>query len=372
MGNLYRDSANGVYATIAGLADHLPQNGVSVEFWHLSRKVSKPTVRDVGGITVVDLPRHRLDNASLVGLPRSTRAMLRERARNVDIVHMHSVYQVENIAISRLRLGRPLVLTPNGGYSEAVSRGRHRISKSIWRSLWENRLVNGCSTLHAVSHPEVERLTSLYPSVNVCLVPNAVALESVRESPLGNFDGVFVFVGRLAIDHKGLDLLLEAYAAALGKMADLPSLIIAGPDFRGGRLLLEEMVERLGLRGKVTVVEPVFGSQKAALLASARCFVHTSRWEGFPFAVVEAMAAGLPVMVTPGTNMASAVSYRGGGVLVEPTTRDVASGLLRIATLDEAELNSMAEAASATVRDRYTWEAVAPLIADLYRRILDE
>jgi glycosyltransferase involved in cell wall biosynthesis len=61
----------------------------------------------------------------------------------------------------------------------------------------------------------------------------------------------------------------------------------------------------------------VFGREKEALLDSAFVFVHTSRWEGMPFAVIEALATGCPVLVTPATNLGDYVEGFGAGVVVD-------------------------------------------------------
>lgn len=371
VGDLHRDKANGVYATSAGLADHLPNEGVTVEFWHLSRKVRAPSVRNENGVEVVDLPRFRLDKASLFGLPRATRATLRERAKRVDVIHLHSVYQVENIAVSQLGLGKPLVLTPNGGYSAAVSEGRSKYLKALWRSMWEDRLVNRCAALHAVSPSERARLCDLFPAANVVMIPNAVPVSTVRVASAADPSGHFLFVGRLAIDHKGLDLLIRGYALAAQIRAQIPGLVLAGPDFRGSLARLEKLVDELDLSSRVKFIGPVFGEAKEALSRTARAFVHTSRWEGLPFAALEAMALGLPLIVTPGSNLAEAVTYLDCGMIVEPNVESIAAGLVRMSELLPDSLAAMGNAGLRTMRDLYTWHAVAPAVAALYRGIIE-
>ena len=356
-------------ATIAGLAEHLPQAGADVEIWHLSRKVATPTKRAILGVEILDLPRYGVDKAALFVLPKATEAALRERARGVDVIHLHSVYQAENIAISRLRLGKPIVITPNGGYSEAVSHGRRRLSKLAWRRLWEDKLVRQSAALHAVSPPEVERLSRLYPRSVVHLIPNAVTLDTVLPVTRVCADGPFIFIGRVAVDHKGLDTLVHAYFEALRLEPGLQNLIIAGPDFRGGISVLDAQIRRLGLADRVTLVGPVFGPDKDLLMSTARCFIHTSRWEGFPFAVIEAMAKGLPVLVTPGTNVSKVVDDQGAGLVVQATVDSVAAGLVEMGRLGQQELHAMGDASLRTVRQMYTWEQVTPAMITLYREV---
>lgn len=127
-------------------------------------------------------------------------------------------------------------------------------------------------------------------------IPNPVDLQLIErhasESPPE--DPVFkqpyiLAVGRLA-HQKGYDRLIEAYAA--GATSHAVNLVIAGDGTERPRL--EALAERLAVRGRVFL--PGAFQNPFALMARAEAYVLSSRWEGWPNAMVEALACGCPVI----------------------------------------------------------------------------
>jgi glycosyltransferase involved in cell wall biosynthesis len=368
VGNLRAESANGVQATIAGLAKHLPSYGVDVEVWHFTRRVTMPAVHSRDGVTVVELPKFAQGPRDAIRLPRCSRRVIFDRAEKTDLLHLHSVYQAENIAVSRL--GIPYVLTPNGGYNDLVRSGRHRVAKAVWGELWEKSYLRRAASLHAVSGGEERDLHNLLPGQSVTTIPNALDDRWLTlEAPPRSDDSCWLFLGRLALEHKGLDLLLEGYALAAADTR-LPTLVLAGPDFRDGSAWLRRRISELGIGAATRLIPPAFGDDKLRLLRSASAFMHTSRWEGLPFAVLEAMAAGCPVLVTPETNLADVVNEFGAGIVVDGTTRAIAAGLRELAAKPAEWTHRAGGFAQQAVRGRFSWAVAAPRMAEMYRAIL--
>jgi glycosyltransferase involved in cell wall biosynthesis len=204
--------------------------------------------------------------------------------------------------------------------------------------------------------------------------PNAIELPSETITPQqrpGDVPKRIVFMGRLAIDHKGLDVLLEGYARYVRAGGDDDSeLIIAGPDFRSGRGQLEALTASLLIEGSVRFPGALFGTDKDAMLRSARVFVHTSRWEGMPFAVLEALAMGCPVLLTPATNLGDIVLDYGAGVVVEGTAEAVCDGIATILEMPAHRYSAMCMAARRLVSEHFTWPKVAEQVAAAYRTML--
>ncbi len=160
------------------------------------------------------------------------------------MLHLHSVFIPDNVWVARLA-GLPYVLTPNGGYSPEVLHGRNRVAKAAWMRMRERSYVRGASLVHAVSPRELDQLRATFGTDALLFVPNAIDV-SPRPVPPGATRRIsrnrIVFLGRLAIEHKGLDTLLEGYARFVKSGSERESeLIIAGPDFRSGRAKLEAL-----------------------------------------------------------------------------------------------------------------------------------
>jgi len=176
---------------------------------------------------------------------------------------------------------------------------------------------------------------------------------------------VVLFMGRLDAV-KGLDILIPAFARASGSRDDL-FLVIAGPD-RGYGTEAARLIRKAGLSHRSAMVGTLHGDHRLAALARADVFVLPSYSEGFSVAVLEALATGCPVVITQECNFPE-VAAAGAGLVVEPETGQVADALARI--LDRPELaHQMRANARALIEERYTWDRIAALFADMYRSIL--
>lgn len=363
IGNYKPDSSNGVDKTIVGLVRHLPAQGVDIEVWHPSRRVGATLERRQDDVAIYDLPVRR----ALKGFcqfEQEAEVLVRQRAQSVDLLHFHSVFQSENLKLSRL--GVAYVVTPNGGYDSLVHSSRNRFAKAIWLKLWERPFLERARMIQAVSRPELEAIAGFGLRTPLRYIPNGIdgpVLERTAAPP--SHLSRFVFLGRLAVEQKGLDLLLQGYAKARSQSAALPALVLAGPDFRGGLDRLTALARTLGIEDRVAFPGPVHGEAKWALLSEARFFVHTSRWEGMPFALLEALALGRPALITPGTNVAEDVGRSEAGIVVALDA--IAEGLLQAATLPGEGLDAMGRNARSLVQSKFAWPTIAGELSREYR-----
>ena len=366
-------SASGVDHMVFGLVSHLESDDVRAEVWDLNPSHESVTERRVGSVSVFQLPSRTRVRSSLLGLPEATRRFIRERRDGIDLLHLHSVFIPENVWVARsARL--PYVLTPHGGYSPSRLAGHNRIAKWAWMRMWERGYVRNASMIHGVSPQEFEELRATFGVRPFVFVPNAIDLPAVAPTPADRMRGPtkrIAFLGRLAIDHKGLDILLEGYADYVRHQRDTDTeLILAGPDFRSGRDELETRAESLLPRGSVRFTGPLFGQERDALLGSAYVFVHTSRWEGMPFAILEALATGCPVLVTPATNLGEYVDEFGAGVVVDGSAQSVSEGLRNIIEIPAERYEAHCAAARRLASARFTWPIVTKQMTAEYRKIL--
>ena len=354
--------------TVSRLAEALLREGVMTEVWELA-DVSEVSKRVENGIEIFQLPSGSF--ARLFKLPASTRRFLERRRSEVDLLHLHSAFIPANVWLARdARL--PYVVAPHGGYSPEVLQGRKHALKTLWMRLEERLYVQRAKAIHAVSSKEADELRSLFPDSTVVCIPNgADAMTEVGPASAWTRSGPreLLFLGRLAVRHKGLDLLLEGFARFLhdGGQARL---IIAGPDFRGGRAEIEKLARTLGVSSHVELPGAVFGARKTALLQQSFAFAHTSRWDGMPLSVLEALGAGCPPLITPGTNLEDDVGRYGAGVVVQPDPASIAKGIKELMSLSEEDYELMCKKGLELVRERFTWASAAEATSRLYGSIV--
>jgi glycosyltransferase involved in cell wall biosynthesis len=359
---------------VSGLLAHLGAHGVVGEIWNLRQAQDAIAETILGSVRNVTLPAYGKSRSALFGLPETTRRFLDERRTEIDLLHLHSVFIPDNVWIAK-RIGLPYVITPHGGYSPEVLRGRNRFLKTAWIRMHERRYVEGARLVHAVSSREREQLREIFDIKALMFAPNAIELTAGMVAPSERIDvspKLITFIGRLAIDHKGLDVLLKGYARYVTSRGGADSeLVIAGPDFRSGRGQLEALAASLLPKGSVRFPGPLFEEDKETLLRSAVVFVHTSRWEGMPFAVLEALARGCPVLLTPATNLGDEVRDYGAGIVVEGTAEAVCDGIARIVEAPSDRYAAMCVGARRLASERFTWPKVAEQVAAAYRHILE-
>ncbi len=324
---------------------------------------------DEHGTKIFRIPSRSRVRSAIWGLPIISKNWLRARSSLVDVVHCHSVFLPQQIAAARY--AKRTVLSPHGGYMPAVLNGRSRAAKKIWRAFVEDRFVRSVSALHAVSPSEAKQLESLFGHSRILTIPNAISLIPEAERALDRRylnDWTFGFLGRLAIEQKGLDLLIDAYRD-VRRNDSFPRLEIVGQDFRGSVQQIRNSAPELIDSNAVSLSGPIFGQDKNAFFGRIGVFVHTSRWEGLPFSVLEAMAWGCPVLVTPETNLAGKVEEFEAGWICTLAPREIATALRNISQLPREELKRRGANAIRLARESFSWGGVAKSMAELYHTL---
>jgi glycosyltransferase involved in cell wall biosynthesis len=236
--------------------------------------------------------------------------------------------------------------------------------------LQQRVLASGVDRYLAVSEHVEARLRQAFhwPSRKIAVVPNAIDLArfagerdlDLYRSLSSDGAAVVLTVARLE-EQKGLEYLLEAASR-------LPEVRFAIAGEGSARVALQQRAAALGVDGRV-----VFLGRRTdvpRLLAACDLFVLPSLWEGLPISVLEAMAAGKPVVATAIGGTAEAVIHGQTGMLVP--ARDGPALADAIATLlgDRALAGRLAMAALERVRSRFSSEAMVAAVVSVYEELL--
>jgi glycosyltransferase involved in cell wall biosynthesis len=279
------------------------------------------------------------------------------------------------------RMGLPIVFEPMGMYRPLVS---SILAKSVYDRLVGRRLAGWARWVVATSDLERRELvgSGLTPDRVVVrrngLDPASLEVAGTAgcEGPLHENEVTLLYLGRLA-RKKGLDLLLRALS---GLTASSWRLIVAGPDDDGTAGRVRKLAHRLGLSGRLILTGPVYGRDRAGLLASADLVVLPSRNENFGNVALEAMGSGTPVLVTDRCGVAEIVSRRtpsGKGSFVIGETGLVSScdaagigAALAAAIGDRTRRERFGRVGSEKAR-KLTWDGPVELMERLYREAIE-
>lgn len=299
--------------------------------------------------------------------PRGLRRMAKPLLADVDVVHLHEFRTVENLLLTPLfaQAGIPMVMSPHG--TLIYETGRSAL-KQIWDRLFSRRVARRIGQVIALSAQEQADVQHLWqalnmPDVPIRVIPNGVQVfrqptrnRFVEQHQLAG-KRVVLFVGRLHA-RKGVDVLVRAF-----KQADVPDsvLVLAGPD-QGMLAQLKPLLdERIILTGYLNE------QQRDQALSHARVFALPATGEGLPMAVLEALSAGLPVIISPGCNLPE-VGDAEAGLIVEPQVEPLAQALRHL-LMDEAQRQRMGQNARVLVAERFTWGAVAAQLDAVYAAV---
>lgn len=315
--------------------------------------------------------RPLLARACALGVDADDRVAMRAFAP--DIVHVHGELNPDNLVAARV-FRSPLVISPHGGFNPRVLARGARRAKAAYLTL-ARRMLYARATFHALSPLEAADIARLLPDRPAYCAPQGpgAAAEASRP-PVGRTDAgpaKLLFVGRLNVAEKGLDLLLDALARARLRSPRPLSLTVVGPDWDGGLAELRSRCAQLGLAGTVVFAGCRTGAEVAALYAQHDLYVQLSRNEGFGMSVAEALLAGLPAVLS---RCIGAAAWPEVGesphVRVVAAEAEAAAEALVAAVAELPRLRAAAAQALPGLRGFLSWGRTAELHIERYATLL--
>lgn len=308
-------------------------------------------------------------------------AELRQSAEGFNLIHIHELWHYPHLvaATAASRSSTPYVVTVHGNLDPWALHYKRMRKRLYWR-LAQRRLLAGASRLHAITAAEADHIHRMGLSVPVVVIPNGVSLKEFEQMPPPNdfrerhprlrSGRIILFLGRLH-PVKGLDLLAQAFS----RIAASPSfrdvfLVVAGPDESNLRPKLEETLGSAGLLDRILFTGMLDARAKLSALAAADLFVLPSYSEGLSLATLEALACGVPVVITESCNFPE-VAAAGAGEVVRADARALEAALRKVLR-DEAMRARMGAMGRRLVEERYTWDKLGDRMLELYRDVLSE
>jgi glycosyltransferase involved in cell wall biosynthesis len=309
-------------------------------------------------------------------LPAVTRR-LRQLGRAADVIHLNSNHPGSRLGIlmgfALPGSGRPVVSVEQGASPIAAIEVPGSVAwalPTLFR--WSRR---GVSRIVAVSEQNRRTLVDLYrlPAAKITVVHNGADLAPFRDPTPGTLRAelglapdqpVVIILGRLAAN-KGQRYLVEAAPAILARFPATHFAFAGNPE---GRDDIEARIRALHLEAHFSVLG--FRSDVVNLLRSSDLFVLPSLGEGFALSLIEAMAAGLPVVTTQVGGAAEIVEEGRNGFIVPPADGPaLGEAVIRVLSLSATERSAFSRAAQEAAQ-RFSFGATAQGILEVYKRAL--
>lgn len=307
---------------------------------------------------------------------RGLRQRFRETAVRASGLHIHGLWEQSTMSAASVAraLGRPYIISAHG-MLERWALANKGLKKKIYGRLFERAHIEGAACLHALTMAEAEDYRRFGSRRPIAIIPNGVEIPKAidrqifwQRFPALEERRYVLFLGRIHFK-KGLDLLVDAWAQISAKYPDV-MLVIAGPDFEGTRQTIEGRIAELGIAKRVLFTGMLTGDLKWSVLRSATCFVLPSYSEGLSVSTLEAMGAGVPVIVTEQCNLPE-VQNSGAGWQIQSKVAALSLAMQECLENSEAENLRIGTRGQLLVKDRYSWTAVGAQMSDLYRWVLE-
>jgi glycosyltransferase involved in cell wall biosynthesis len=302
-------------------------------------------------------------------------AWLKGAIDSYDLLHFHAIFSAipsGGMALAR-KAGKPYIARPLGQLCR-WSMEQSRMTKCAYMNFGERKKLESAAMLHFTSEMEKResaawirwRDAMVLPHGIEELHPDCVAGAALREGlGIPETAAVGLFLGR--IHHKKrLDLLLEIWRS----FPQSHHLIVAGemdPTTKPG---IDALMQNHPNRPQIHFLGNLDQTGKEAAWAAADLFLLPSESENFGIAVLEAMAAGLPLILSPHQPLAKVVEEEGLGQVCPLGTQNWLESVRQMFE-DPQALVAMGKRARECARREYSWPAQARRLIDIYRTLIE-
>jgi glycosyltransferase involved in cell wall biosynthesis len=358
----------GVVRAVEGLAQAMRARGhritvLTTDAYNQSQAYSGALESDENGVRVLRARNliYPLRGRLNLSTPLMMRRLAAQVLKDVDVVHLHELRSVESLIVAPLaaQRGIPIVLSPHGTLTHTTGRSG---LKRLWDRWLSPRVMRHVHAVVGLTVDESAEAAAMWRAVGLSplveTIPNGIHADEFAQLENGaafraryglGKSVVCLFMGRLHA-RKGVDVLARAFTAA-----NVPNarLVFAGPD-EGMLAMLQSLA---AADPRIILTGFLDGADRLAALAAADVFALPATGEGLSMAALEAMAAGLPLLLSPGCHLPEAGSA-GAALIVEPQVAPLTAALQRLLT-DVNARSEMGAAAQRLVRDTFAWDTIA-------------
>ncbi|HEX8985275.1 MAG TPA: glycosyltransferase [Bryobacteraceae bacterium] len=366
---------NGITTVVSGLSRAMALAGHQVFVYGCgAEEALTDRTRPVG-------PNHQVllypsDSRNPFRIPGSLRARLRSNQDRLDVLVIHGMFNPPDVSAARCASAAklPYIVCPHGPYHPTLL-AKHSTRKAVFGALFEKPKLRHALAVQVFSDQQAEYCKAYGIRTPSIVVPNGYEEPPVlsgepRKKGLLGGDPKLLYLGRIDRYHKGLDLFFEGLALAL-RASTIPAstvLTVVGPETEDSPWLRAQ-VHKLNLGRNVRFFGKAVDPVRWHLLESCDLFVHPSRYDGFPMAVMEAMTAGKPLLLSDQAGLNPWVAPARCAFIVRADADSIRAGLGRAIQVRE-QWESMGQRGLEYVRGHLSWDQVARTAVLAYLRLL--
>lgn len=289
-----------------------------------------------------------------------------KQKRRPDLVVFHEIYRPYFIKAYKelLREKIPYVIVPHGSLTKKAQLESRR-KKQLGNLFFFDKFVKYSSTIQYMS--DAERVRSIVGDHPYFVQGSGIDILGRKKEEFSKRGLKVIYVGRLDVQVKGLDILLDAARDNRDLFIENDIRItIAGSDSKGGRHRILNSIKKYDLTDIVNLEGPIYGKKKIAKLLEHDIFAQLSRTEAQCLGLMEAMDIGLPSVVSPGSTFFEIAKRHDVAIPCIGDSHDVAEAFL-FAAHNKDSLTDLSRKASLYIAENYSWNKVARLMVVQYQ-----
>ena len=366
----------GVAKVVKGLTESLAKKGIRISIFAPSENNKNIFISDIEGVDTRIFPEGFFSKC-WPGYSKSLAEGLKKEIFDFDLMHIHGIWHYPNFAGYQAArfAGKPFMVTVHGKL-EPWCLNHKAFKKKIYSGLIQRKILREASALHAITDEEVKNISRFVDNKNIFRVNNGLNTEEFEGLPERERFGdlhpevkgkkVILFLGRIH-PVKGLDLLARAFGDLLKVRRDV-QLVIAGPDENGYRGQITELLKTENALSSTSFTGMITGRDKLAAFSGTDILVLPSYSEVLGLSVLEAMACGIPVIITSGCNFPE-VEESCSGIVIGADHLQLSSAIKKL--LDDEDLGRrMGERGRKFVKEKFDWDRVSDEMVKIYEKIL--
>ena len=285
-----------------------------------------------------------------------------------DLVVFHEVYRKEFIPIHKnlIKNNIPYIIVPHGCLTSAAQQKKY-LKKATANLLLFNHFIKNAKALQCLSQKELEETKF---NKRKFIGTNGVGLPPERKSQFNADKVEIVYIGRMDPFHKGIDLLIGGIAQCSEYLrAANVRVNMYGPNYVTWHKQIINMIRKHNVKELVFLHNGVESKEKERLFLEADIFIQTSRFEGMPMGILEALSYGLPCLVTEGTNIGENIKEYNAGWVAETNINSIADKLVK-AIFDRNLWTEKSQNSIRLVEENYFWNEISKQAIKDYERVI--
>lgn len=285
-----------------------------------------------------------------------------------DMVVFQETYRKEYLVIAKeLKKNKiPYITVPHGELGKEAQQKKH-LKKVVANILFFNRFTNNAAAIQCLSQREYDGTKF---GRKKFIATNGMNIPAKTKKNFSLVGTKFLYIGRLDAYHKGLDLMIEAIRIEADFLRENNCIFkIFGPDYDGRAAHLHSMISEARVEDLVEQNGPISDYDKERELLESDVFIQTSRFEGMPLGILEAMSYGIPCLVTQGTTLGELIELKKAGWMAETNSEDIARVIEYV--VKNRRFDVYGKNAIALAQNDFAWDVIAQKTIRQYETLLD-